>query len=179
MSAFEYVFGFYSLILGLAAAEVVTGFADMWRDRRKIAVGISTPLVALCVLMGVMNAWVTFWARRETLEVTAEAMLLSVLMALPYVFTARIMFPREGQATSLEDHFFEHRRMILLGITAPPLVGRIYQLLEGGGWPLGFAGVYFAARIALPLGLLVFRGRRLNQVGLALLALILVTGLFR
>ncbi|MFN5614639.1 MAG: hypothetical protein ACK45V_02955, partial [Brevundimonas sp.] len=65
MSAFEYVFAFYSLILGLAAAEVVSGFADMWRDRRRMEVGFCTPVLALCVLLGIMNTWITFWAYRE------------------------------------------------------------------------------------------------------------------
>lgn len=104
MSAFEYVFAFYSLILGLAAAEVVSGFADMWRDRRRMEVGFCTPVLALCVLLGIMNTWITFWAYREILAVGAEFMLVTALTALPYVFIARLMFPREGQGVSLEEH---------------------------------------------------------------------------
>jgi 4-hydroxy-3-polyprenylbenzoate decarboxylase len=47
LSAFEYVFAFYSLLLGLAVANVVTGFADMWRERQVVAVGVCTPLIAV------------------------------------------------------------------------------------------------------------------------------------
>lgn len=65
MSAFEYLFTFYGLLLGLAAANVATGFADMWRDRREIAVGVCTPLIALIVLLGAMNLWLSFWRARE------------------------------------------------------------------------------------------------------------------
>lgn len=179
MSAFEYVFAFYSLVLGLAAAEVVSGFAEMWRDRRRVEIGVSTPLLALCVLLGVMNAWISFWARRDTLEVGAEAMVLAVLTALPYVFVSRLLFPRAGEGMSLEEHFFEHRRLMLFGLVAPVIVGRGYPLLFEGVYPTGFAGAYFAARTALPLLLIFVSDRRANRVGLALLALILVVGLFR
>ena len=57
MSAFEFVFTFYSVMLGLAAANVATGFADMWRDRRAVEVGVCAPLLAVIVLVGTMNLW--------------------------------------------------------------------------------------------------------------------------
>jgi hypothetical protein len=33
LSAFEYVFAFHNLVLGLAAAEVVPRFAEIWPAR--------------------------------------------------------------------------------------------------------------------------------------------------
>ncbi|MBX9576331.1 MAG: hypothetical protein K2X07_11910 [Caulobacteraceae bacterium] len=179
MSAFEYVFAFYSLILGLAAAEVVSGFADMWRDRRRIEVGFCTPVLALCVLLGIMNTWITFWAYREILAVGAEFMLVTALTALPYVFIARLMFPREGQGVSLEEHFFDHRRFMLIGVAAPVIVGRVWALVDGRGYPGGFEGAYFAIRILIPLALLFTANRRANRVGLALIPLVQLAGLFR
>lgn len=179
MSDFEYVFSFYSLILGLAAAEVVSGFADMWRDRRRMHVGLSTPIVGVAILLGVMNAWITFWTRRDTLEVGALSMVMAVLTALPYVFVSRIMFPRAEQTESLEAHFAAHRRVMLIGLAAPVIVSRLYGLLEGRGYPGGFAGAYFAVRMALPLLLIPFKNRLVNQLGLSLLVLALLAGLLR
>ena len=126
MSAFEYVFTFYSLVLGLAAANVVTGFADMWRERSRIAVGICVPLVALSLLVGIMNAWVTYWQNGASVEMGPSRMIGSALIALPYVFASKVMFPAPGEAASLEDHYFAHRRVLLLALAAPPLVGRVF-----------------------------------------------------
>lgn len=179
MSDFEYVFSFYSLILGLAAAEVMFGFADMWRDRRRMKVGISTPLVAVAILLGVMNAWITFWTRRETLEMGPLSMVMAALTALPYVFISRIMFPRAEQGDSLETHFAEHRWLLLAGLAAPVIVSRLWGLLEEKGYPGGFAGFYFAARMMLPLALIPIRNPRVNQIGLGVLVLILLAGLLR
>ena len=71
MNAFEYLFSFYGLLLGLAAANVATGFADIWRDRREIAVGVCTPLVAVIVLLGCMNLWLSFWTPAQFSELDA------------------------------------------------------------------------------------------------------------
>ena len=47
MSGFDFLFSFQSLLLGLAVARVATGFADMWRGRKDIVVGISPILLGL------------------------------------------------------------------------------------------------------------------------------------
>ncbi|MFO0531186.1 hypothetical protein, partial [Brevundimonas sp.] len=103
----------------------------------------------------------------------------TALTALPYVFIARLMFPREGQGVSLEEHFFEHRRFMLIGVAAPVIVGRVWALVDGRGYPGGFEGAYFAIRILIPLALLFTANRRVNRIGLALIPLVQVAGLFR
>lgn len=108
MSAFEYVFAFYGLLLGLAVANVVTGFADMWRERNVVAVGVCTPLIAGIVLLGVMNIWLRFWISADTLVLTAWQLIGIVAMSLPYIFISRAVFPVAG-GTSLEDHYLSHR----------------------------------------------------------------------
>ena len=47
MSAFEFFFGFYGLILGLSVVEVVTGFSKVLKQRRRIRIGYLTPMLAL------------------------------------------------------------------------------------------------------------------------------------
>ena len=45
VDSFDYLFSFYGLLLGIAVANVAIGFADMWRDCGKIAVGYCPPLL--------------------------------------------------------------------------------------------------------------------------------------
>ena len=61
MNAFDYLFSFYGLLLGIAVANVAIGFADMWRDCEKIQVGGCPPLLCGIVLLGGMNVWLTMW----------------------------------------------------------------------------------------------------------------------
>lgn len=56
MSGFEYLFTFYGLLLGLAVANVATGFADMWRSREAY-VRAGLPLCSVCS---------SYWRRRSS-----------------------------------------------------------------------------------------------------------------
>ena len=43
MSSFEFVFSLFSLMLGLALANVLGGLGDALQERRKLNVGLLTP----------------------------------------------------------------------------------------------------------------------------------------
>ncbi len=59
MSAFEFFFSFYGLLLGLSVAELVGGFARVLHERQRVRFGWLTPLLALFVAVDL----VTFWNR--------------------------------------------------------------------------------------------------------------------
>lgn len=179
MSAFEYLFTFYGLLLGLAAANVATGFADMWRDRREVSVGVCTPLIAVIVLLGCMNLWLSFWTPAQFTDLDPWRMISTAGVALPYVFVSRAMFPGGGGATSLEDHYLAHRRIMLIALTIPPVVALTAGALRGGGLPFDWHAVWAGLRIAAPLALLPFSGRLIHRVGLTVIVLLLIVGLFR
>lgn len=179
MSAFEYVFTFYGLLLGLAAANVATGFADMWRDRRAIAVGLCTPLLAVIVLLGSMNLWLRFWDSRDIAEPGPWQMISFAAFALPYVFLSRAMFPGAGGATSLEDHYLEHRRVMLLALATPPVVSLMSAATLGGGLTPEWTTIWVGLRVLAPLALLPFTARTTNRIGLSAIVVLLVIGLFR
>lgn len=179
MSAFEYVFTFYSVMLGLAAANVATGFADMWRDRRIVSVGVCAPLLALVVLVGVMNLWLRFWTSREVVEVGPWQLINLLGMALPFVFVSRAMFPGAGDEPSLEAHFMRHRRVMLLALAATPAVSLIWYVALAGGLKATWSTTWVVLRMTLPLALLPFNGLTANRIGLGAIAAWLVVGLFR
>ena len=75
VSDFEYIVGFYALLLGLAVANVVIGFADMWRERERMEIGWSPPLLAASVLLGAMNTWLATWQTHLAVKVDAWQMI--------------------------------------------------------------------------------------------------------
>jgi hypothetical protein len=46
MSAFEFFFSLFGLILGLAIATIAGGMSDVLRERKRIPIGWLTPLMA-------------------------------------------------------------------------------------------------------------------------------------
>src|ERR1041385_6057846 len=123
MNGFEFLFSFYSLLLGLAVARVATGFADMWRARRDTAVGISPCLLGLLILFSAAQQWMSFWRGRDVLTMGPWQILVSIAAALPYVFVSQAMLPREQERwASLEDYYLAHSRVLLGVLLIPPIV---------------------------------------------------------
>lgn len=181
VDAFEYLFSFYGLLLGIAVANVAIGFADMWRDCGKIGVGYCPPLLGSIVMLGGMNVWLTMWHVRQDVTVGAWQMLAATGVAMPYVFVSRAMFPgaeRESEH-SLEEHYLRHRVLILLVMVVPPVVSLVSKVLLDRVWDHGWDLEWIVVRIAIPLILLPLSSRTSQRVGLAVFSLVELVGLFR
>ena len=181
MGAFDYLFSFYGLLLGIAVANVAIGFADMWRDCERIQVGTCPPLLALAVLLGGMNAWLQSWHTKPYVTVDGWQMIAAAAIALPYVFISRAMFPgqEENPERSLEEHYLKHRKLILLLLAVPVMVQTISKLLLDGLRDVGWEHLWMVVRIVWPLALIPFANRAVHRAGLAGLNLLLLVGLFR
>jgi len=179
MSDFEYLFSFYGLLLGLAVANVATGFADMWRERQAIPVGVCVPLLAVIVLLGGMNVWLSHWNAREVVAVDAWRMLSAAGVALPYVFISRAMFPSGDQKQPLDDHYLAHRRVVLWALSVPPIVSAVSNLLLNHGSYDLWGGLWMTLRIVSPMLLIPFSSARTHRIGLTAIIFLLVIGLFR
>lgn len=166
MGGFEFIFTFYSLLLGLAAANVATGLADVWRDKRGVKLGWFVPVLGFIVLLLLMRQWIAYWNAREVLTMSAPRLIIAASVALPFVFVSRLIFPGSSSAASLDDHFFAHRRAILVGLAASPLAALVAGYVNEGAAP----SPWNATGVLLPLALIPFKGRIVNLTGLALLA---------
>lgn len=179
MSDFEYLFSFYGLLLGLALANVATGFADMWRERHAQAIGLCGPLLACTVLFGSMNVWLVHWGARDGVTFDVWRLLSAAGVALPYVFISRAMFPSADQKRPLDEHYLEHRTIILTALTVSPIVSASSNLLLNGVTFDIWGGAWIALRILSPLLLIPFSSPMANRTGLGFIVMLLVAGLFR
>ena len=157
------------------------GFADMWRDCEKVAVGVCPPLLACLVLLGGMNAWMQIWQMHDEVTVDAWQMLAAVATALPYVFISRAMFPGQGDEAqlSLEQHYLKHRMLLLVLLAMPVAAQTVSKALLYGIYDIGWKALWMAVRIGAPLSLIPLPRRAAQRIGLAVLNGLLVLGLFR
>lgn len=181
MNAFDYLFTFYGLLLGIAVANVAIGFADMWRDCEKIEVGGCPPLLCGIVLLGGMNVWLTMWHIPADVGVTAWQMVAAACVALPYVFISRAMFPGQEmqQERSLEEHYLKHRVLILGILVIPPLASAISKVVLDRTQDYGLREVWLGTRLIMPLILMPAKSRRGQRLGLATFLTLEFVGLFR
>ncbi len=175
MTAFEALFAFYGLLLGLAIAAVATGFGEQWRRRRLRPIGYMAPLLGTYVLLAATRQWQNFYTARDALTMTPATLFMCLAMALPYTFVAQVMFPAADDAVIDGDTHYSADRHILLGVLMiPPAVSLIFNLIANPTFlTKDIAGDILAQPLPLiVLAALVSWGRRLWQIA-GLLTLIL------
>ena len=165
MTIFEFVFSLYSLLFGLALAQVFAGFGNTLQERHKIRVGWLTPLLGLFVIVDLTSFWEIGWELRDMSGRPYFLYLLAgVLLAGIYYLAARLVFPRDFvEWPDFDVYYFRHKQWVFGGILVCNLIAAAVLLAIGGRFmraPLGFANdlAYFVLLIAL----LALRDKRAN-----------------
>lgn len=169
MSAFEFYFSFFGLLLGFSVAEVTSGLASALNARRRVRIGWLTPLLALFILLDIMSFWMFAWANRDHVTVGWSTMFGGLVIAVTYYLAASLLFPRErDEWASLDEHYWAQKRMVVAGVGVANLVLISFTVFN---FPLGLNDWPFMAwQLAyfLPLAGLLFSKR--ERTDLALLA---------
>lgn len=172
MDGFSFLFSFYSLLLGLAVAHAITGFADSWLVRAETTLGASTLLLGLLILIRAAQQWTSFWGSRDGLSMGPWQVLTCLGVALPYIFISRVAFPRAGHRhTRTDDYYQENKRALMIALMISPCVSLANNLGNlGTSWlQLLLIALKFALPLAIPLAL-IFTNRQLwHRVGLGVL----------
>lgn len=122
MSPFEFFFSFYGLLLGFSVAELVGGFARMMHDRRAVTFGLLTPLLAVFVAIDIASFWNQAWVIFRNAPYNYALLILGLVVASVFYVAATLVFPRDLKAhASLDEHFWQHRRLVLLSVLAANL----------------------------------------------------------
>lgn len=136
MSAFEFFFSFYGLLLGLSVVELVGGLARTLHDGRRPRLGWLTPLLATFVLGDITSFWAFAWVDLRDVQVSYASLVGALVVAGLYYVAASLVFPRKPEAwTSLDGHFWRHRRTILVAVMAcnlPIYIMAIARNFESG-----------------------------------------------
>jgi hypothetical protein len=175
MTVFEFVFALYSLLFGLALAEVFGGFGNMLQERHKLKVGWLTPLLGLFVIIDLTTFWEIAWQLKGTIEqlprVPVLVLIPGVLVAGIYYLAARLVFPRNfAEWPDFDVYYFKHKRWVFGGILFCNIIAIIVLTVEGKPFirlPLGFANDL--TYLALLVALLAVRDKRANIVLLILM----------
>lgn len=119
VSPFEFFFSFYGLLLGFSVAELVGGFARVVHERKSVRFGLLTPLLALFVALDMITFWNQAWTVFRFAPFNMFLLTLGLVVASIFYLSATLVFPKTvSPGIALDDHFWEHRRLVLLGVLA-------------------------------------------------------------
>jgi len=172
MTVFEFVLSLYSLLFGLALAQVFAGFGNTLQERHKIKVGWLTPLLGLFVILDLISFWEIAWQLKDMFERPALLVLnVGVFLAGIYYLAARLVFPRDFvEWPDFDVYYFKHKQWVFGGILLCNSVAVVVLTALGKRFvrlPLGFANDL--TLFALLIALLIVRNKRANVVLLLLL----------
>jgi len=193
MSPFDFLFALFSLLLGLAMAEILQGFGQVMKFHararagleRRVRVGVLVPLLALYVLLSQLFFWTQTYRIQERLPFNYLTLLVVTAIVGGYYLLSVLVWPDElDDWPDFDAYYDQHNRLILSGnltltiagavITGiysdpstAPVVSTIVLAIEA----LGFGGA-----LLLNFVVIFVRRRRLNAALLALLILLDVGG---
>lgn len=114
MSAFEFFFSFYGLVLGLSVAVIATGAARAFKHRKAVVVGWMTPLLAVFVALDIATFWDAAWTNFRHLPFSYGLLVGGLAIAAVYFIAASLIFPDDSdRPASLDEHFWANKRVVL------------------------------------------------------------------
>lgn len=114
MDKFSFFFAFYGLILGLAVAELLSGFARLVRARAVRQIEAQTALLALFVFISICATWIDAFLLLDYATLDFEGLAAPVLAATCYFLAATVVFPIDGKdLRDLGRYFTEHKTVIV------------------------------------------------------------------
>jgi hypothetical protein len=122
MSPFELVFALFGLLLGLAIAEVLGGFAralKLRRSAREVRVGWLTPLLGLVVILDLTSFWIVAYGTRDQLSVDYLTLISVLAIVGIYYLAASLIFPDDPEEwPDFDAHYDRQNRAVILGLLA-------------------------------------------------------------
>lgn len=117
MGPFDYIFTLFGLILGLAVAEVLGGFARLMRAHRTARMGWLSMLLSVIVLLDLTTFWTIAWSLRGLASPTYGTLAFALVLAGCYYLAASLIIPYELENwPNLDDYFFEKKPLVLAGV---------------------------------------------------------------
>ncbi len=116
MRPFDFVTVFYSVVLGIAVAQLMTGVARLIEERHRVRNYWVHSTWILALLLSDADNWWSLWAVREVHTWRLISFLLLIaLTALVFLMTV-LLFPRPpetGETIDLRAHYYENSAIFL------------------------------------------------------------------
>ena len=140
MAGFDYIFELFTLLLGLAMAEVLGGFAMLLKLRGRQRAGVDpsvahvhigwlVPLLGAMILLDQSTFWLRMYDLREVLWLSDGSVVAVLILIGAYYLLASLIVPDVHEIwADFDAYYFAHRRLIIGGAL---LIGLLVSIGEG------------------------------------------------
>ena len=151
MDSFSLLFSLFSLLIGLAMAEILGDFGRVIDRRKRLRIGWLTPLLAILVLCDLASFWQSAYEYRAVLRDDNGTVLAILAFASLYYLIATLVVPEDlADGSDLDVNYHANNRlviggMILLNLPNVPLT--IMSGASAAGWII--VAVYYTILVSL------------------------------
>ena len=132
MNDFDLLFSLFSLLFGLAMAEILGDFGKVIDRRKRLKIGWLTPMLALLVLLDLASFWLSAFQDRTLLKANDVSVIGVMVFAGAYYLIATLVIPEDlDNRTELDGHYWENRRIVVGGIFVLNLANLVAALKTG------------------------------------------------
>ena len=181
MSPFDLVFAVFGLLLGLAIAEVLSGFSralKLKRGSKPVRIGWLTPLLGALAMLDLSNFWLLAWDARDQIGANYVTLVCVLVMVGIYYLAATLIFPDEPEEwPDFDDWYDKQKAMVVGGLLTANVASWIGVAVLDAMHPLPEAAIvtpdataellYFVSGFAIQglfAALLMVKSRRWNSV---------------
>jgi hypothetical protein len=116
MDKFSFFFAFYGLILGLAVAELLSGFARLVRARAVRRIGPQTGLLAALTFVVLCATWIDSFSRYQNIGLDLSGLWAPILTATCYFLAATVIFPGDAEDDQAFDDYYRTRKRFVIAM---------------------------------------------------------------
>lgn len=114
MDEFEVFFSFYGLLLGLAAAEILSSVGALAREGSLRAMRPQPALLALLTFLLICATWIDAWTIRATFTLDFRSLWAPIGAATAYYLAAVVVLPRRVADWQDADSYFHSRKRFVV-----------------------------------------------------------------
>ncbi|MGN6499111.1 MAG: hypothetical protein ACTHKM_03075 [Tsuneonella sp.] len=174
MSAFEFAFSLFGLVLGLAMASVLAGFVRVLKARSaapevtvRIRVGWLTPAIGVVVVLDLISTWLLAWSAMRDVPITFGTLIAGTVVTAVYYVAANLVWPDDLTHWPDLDDWFDRHKAQIGGAIAGANIG--FSAVDIATDPAGGIPLIQVAYIALVASLIVTRRRWQSGLVLAVM----------
>ncbi|WP_448658947.1 hypothetical protein ACPVPU_00475 [Sphingomonas sp. CJ99] len=118
MTSFDLIFAVFGLLLGLAIAEVLQGFARVLKYKRgeeAVYIGWLTPLLGLLVILDLTSFWLMAWDAQGQFSANYLTLVAILVVVGIYYLAASLIFPDELEERIDLDAWYKRQKRLVIG----------------------------------------------------------------
>jgi len=164
MGLFEFLMVLVSVVIGLGITEILTGWANLLRDRDKVRFYWIHVLFQLGVFFALLQQWWEFWDMEGMGEISFFAVVAVLVDPIILFLIAHLLFPTRAEGAELEEYYYRQSPLLWGLVIAGTLEGTFVQPVVFGNPVLHPTNLSGIPMVVFCLILVFSKRRRVHAV---------------